>query len=103
MLNIDNVFHMQEEEKGKKKGSFEEQQIIENLWKLRYPTTLSRNKKGEEKEGMDRKEWQILTVEEQWSEKKNSFILGDAILWYIKTIKIKVNDQWGNSWVKIDL
>lgn len=57
MLNIDNVFHMQEEEKGKKKkGSFEEQQIIENLWKLRYPTTLSRNKKGEEKEGMDRKE-----------------------------------------------
>lgn len=35
---------MQEEEKGKKKGNFEEQQIIENLWKLLYPTTLSRNK-----------------------------------------------------------
>lgn len=44
VLNIDNVFHMQEEEKGKKKGNFEEQQIIENLGKLLYPTTLSRNK-----------------------------------------------------------
>lgn len=56
MLNIVNVFHMQKEEKEnkKKKGNSEEQQIIENLWKVSYPTTLSRNKY---KTGEGRRAW----------------------------------------------
>lgn len=35
---------MQEEEKGNKKKETEEQQIIENLLSISYPTTFSRNK-----------------------------------------------------------
>jgi len=64
VLDIDNVFHMQEEEIGetkKKKTNFEAQQIIENLQKIHYPVTPSWKQilnRGRE-EGIDSKDCQM--------------------------------------------